>query len=227
MTAKKSGIVVFDIDGTLTDSIPQHQIAFERALRQFNFPALRTDWGNYRHHTDSAIFSEAWEEAKFADSPNLAALEAHYRRELDDQLAKKPLLEIAGAASFIQWLKQHGWAVAYATGSLRYGAEKKLAALDIDARDAILVTASEYQTREDLLINAIKLASEQSSLPAGQKVISVGDGLWDLKTAQNLQLAFIGIGEGPKAGLLTDLGAEVFADFNALRNRGQHLLNRE
>lgn len=77
------------------------------------------------------------------------------------------------------------------------------------------------------MINAIKLASEQLSLPAGQKVISVGDGLWDLKTAQNLQLAFIGIGEGPKAGLLTDLGAEVFADFNALRNRGQHLLSRE
>lgn len=226
MTVKKSGIVVFDIDGTLTDSIPQHQGAFESALRSFNFPNLRTDWGNYRHHTDSAIFSEAWQEAKFTGLGSLAALETHYRRELDNQLAKKPFAPIAGAAAFIQWLGEQGWAVAYATGSLRYGAEKKLAALDIDAREAILVTASEYQTREDLLISAIRLASEKYSLPAGQKVISVGDGLWDLKTAQNLQLAFIGIGEGAKARLLTDLGAEVFADFIQLRERGQHLLSR-
>ncbi len=227
MTAKKSGIVVFDIDGTLTDSIPQHQNAFESALRSFNFPALKTDWGNYLHHTDSAIFEEAWAEAKFSESSNLAELETRYVRELDRQLALKPFVEIAGAASFIQWLNDQGWVVVYATGSLRYGADKKLAALDIDSREAILVTASEFQTREELLLEAIRLANEKYSLSAGQKIISVGDGLWDLKTAQNLDLAFIGIGVGAKAKLLTDLGATVFADFNELRKNGEHLLSRE
>ncbi|WP_369790447.1 HAD family hydrolase [Rouxiella sp. WC2420] len=225
MTDKKTGIVVFDIDGTLTDSIPQHQIAFENALRSFNFPALRTDWANYLHHTDSAIFVQAWAEAKFTSLSDLAELETRYIRELDQQLAKKPFAEIAGAASFIHWLNEQGWKVVYATGSLRYGAEKKLAALDIDLRDAILVTASEYQIREDLLINAIKQATEKYSLPAGQKIISIGDGVWDLKTAENLDVAFIGIGVGAKAKLLTDLGATVFTDFNELRKQGEHLIH--
>ena len=38
-------IIVLDIDGTLTDSVRPHQIAFEQALRSFPFPALSTDWG--------------------------------------------------------------------------------------------------------------------------------------------------------------------------------------
>lgn len=87
------------------------------------------------------------------------------------------------------------------------------------------MTASEYQIREDLLINAIKQATEKYSLPAGQKIISIGDGVWDLKTAENLDVAFIGIGVGAKAKLLTDLGATVFTDFNELRKQDEHLIH--
>ena len=54
----KTSIAVFDIDGTLTDSVALHQAAFAEALQTFGFPALEMDWPNYQHHSDSAIFLE-------------------------------------------------------------------------------------------------------------------------------------------------------------------------
>lgn len=41
-----SRIAVFDIDGTLTDSVALHQVAFLEAVASFVFPHLDTDWGH-------------------------------------------------------------------------------------------------------------------------------------------------------------------------------------
>jgi len=78
MTDAIPRIVIFDIDGTLTDSVAQHQSAFESAVR----PSLRTDWSSYTHHTDSAIFEQAWEEARFEGRADLSKLESQYRKTL-------------------------------------------------------------------------------------------------------------------------------------------------
>lgn len=218
------GIVIFDIDGTLTDSVVQHQRAFERALRTFSFPALRTDWSNYTHHTDSAIFEQAWEEAHFEGRADLSELEFQYERALEHETALKPVTEIIGSTMFLKWLREQSWVVVFATGSLRFGAVKKLAVVGVDADKVILVTASEFITREDILREAINLGSKH--LPGGiaQSIVSIGDGLWDLKTAKNLNLQFIGIGCDAKAKLLSDLGAPVFNDFNELMRDGIFLL---
>lgn len=220
MTAIIPGIVVFDIDGTLTDSVAQHQSAFETALRTFCFPSLRTDWGNYTHHTDSAIFEQAWEEAQYEGRADLSELEFQYRRALEHEITISPFTEIKGASAFLQWLKEHSWSVVFATGSLRFGAVKKLEAVGVDAEKVDLITASEFRTREEIVQKAIHLGSKK--IPGGHadSLISIGDGLWDLKTANNLNLPFIGIGRDVKAKLLTDLGAPVFEDFTHLMNNG-------
>lgn len=224
MTHDIPGIVIFDIDGTLTDSVAQHQRAFESALRTFSFPDLRTDWSNYTHHTDSAIFQQAWEEAQFDGRAKVADLESRYQLALEHELASSPFTEIAGATLFLQWLKERAWTVVYATGSLRFGAEKKLAAVGVDAEEVILVTASEFSTREDILRKAIRVGSQHFPEQKPGSIISIGDGLWDLKTARNLALPFIGIGRDAKAELLKASGAPVFSDFHDLMSNGIALL---
>jgi len=220
MNKADAGIVIFDIDGTLTDSVAQHQRAFEIALRTFSFPDLRTNWGDYTHHTDSGIFEEAWEEAHYEGHPDLSELEYQYHCALEHEIASRPFTEISGAAFFLQWLKDHSWSVVFATGSLRFGAVKKLAAVGVDAEEVVLVTASEFRTREEIVREAIHQGSKKFPAAHKHSLISIGDGLWDLKTACNLNLPFIGIGRGVKAKVLTDSGAPVFEDFIHLMNNG-------
>lgn len=83
---KKTSIVVFDIDGSLTDSVAPHQVAFEAALCSYPFPALRTEWASYKHHSDSAIFREAWEEAQFDGNPGMKGIEARFRSAFDEAI---------------------------------------------------------------------------------------------------------------------------------------------
>ncbi|MES2207918.1 MAG: HAD hydrolase-like protein [Pseudomonadota bacterium] len=209
-------ILVFDIDGTLTDSIAPHQEALEAALRSFNFPTLRTDWASYKHHSDSAIFVEAWKEANFKNMPDKLRFEAEYKVRFDHACKQSPLKEIVGASKFLASLTDSPWHVVYATGSLRYGAQKKLESIGTEFSNDLLVTASEYETREEIVSQAIIAAQKKYNLLKPSRIVSVGDGLWDFKTAKTLGLEFLGIGHGQKAEALRSLGAVVFNDFSDL-----------
>jgi hypothetical protein len=76
------------------------------------------------------------------------------------------------------------------------------------------VTASEQLTREEIVSAAISAAAaDHPSLPGTP--IALGDGLWDLLTAEHLGLRFLGIGIGPKAQNLIERGATVLPNFIA------------
>jgi phosphoglycolate phosphatase-like HAD superfamily hydrolase len=202
-------IVVFDIDGTLTDTVVLHQRAFEAALRTFNFPRLRTAWGNYRHHSDSAIFREAWDEAGFEGEPPLHMLEERYRSEFDVLCDATPCDEIAGASQLLADVEQAGWIAAFATGSLRHGAHRKMALLSHPFDHDLLATASEHETREEIVQAAIDKARAKHGVPSGGRVVSIGDGVWDLLTARALGLEFVGVGDEARARQLREIDAGV------------------
>ncbi|MFT4021557.1 MAG: HAD hydrolase-like protein [Acinetobacter sp.] len=223
MTTAK--IVVFDIDGTLTNSIECHQQAFLKALQSFQFPNLRTDWASYQHHSDSAIFAEAWQESGYGSAPDVKEFEQRFNNEYNLAIHHYPFSAISGALEFIQNIQKIGWRVAFATGSLRHAALHKLKILGIDGHQQILVTASEFQTREDIVKQAVEIAlsryfvvsqpsQSQPSKTQLSQVISIGDGIWDFKTAQNLGYDFIGIGL-EKINWST-FGVSAYADFTQI-----------
>lgn len=209
-----TSIAVFDIDGTLTDSVRPHQIAFEAALRSFEFPALRTQWDTYKHHSDSAIFREAWHEAGFSSEVAIEVLEARYLAEYETAVLNHRVVEIPGASAFLRRLEESlAWQVVFATGSLRGGAKRKLEVVGVDPSTAVVVTASEFQTREEIVSKAVSSGQLRFGLDRPARIVSIGDGLWDLKTAQNLGYEFIGVALGAKAEALGKDGSLVVGNF--------------
>ena len=226
MTQTRPNIAVFDIDGTLTDSVRAHQTAFEAALHDFSFPALRTDWGSYRHHSDSAILAEAWAEADREGAADLARLEESYARHYRAAITDEPFEEIPGTRAFLEHLREGGWLLAFATGSLRSGAMHKLEVAGVDGEREVLVTASEFETREQIVGQAVELACKMAGGTAPGRVLPIGDGIWDLKTAKNLGYEFLGIGFTGKGRALEELGGQVYHDFEAVMLEGPEEFRR-
>lgn len=221
MTAQKMAparpLAVLDIDGTLTDTIPLHHAAFLSVMESFKFPNLDRNWAGYTHHTDTAIFEEAWLSAYGTNAASEHRQDFHTRLETAFARASSNVKidEIAGARVFVGALRNGGWTVAFATGGLRELSKIKLTAVEIPFEEDVLVTASEYVTREELVAHAIVAAGEYYACKPSL-IVSIGDGIWDLKTARLLGLPFLGIGTGPKADMLRDNGALVAPDFQDL-----------
>lgn len=211
-------IYIFDIDGTLTDSVAAHQSCFSAAFRAIGMLGVDENWGGYRHHTDSGIFREAFARAHGREAASED--EARFVGALVQEWERFPgqVQEIAGAADFMARLAEAGQIrFAFATGSYRHLAQAKLAAAGIACPARLLMTASEFGTREEIVSAAIVAASEGCDTAQITSVLSFGDGLWDLHTATNLRLQFVGVAAGTKAEQLKSAGAEtVVADFRQL-----------
>ena len=55
-------LVIFDIDGTLTQTTKADEECFVRSLAEVcGFGEVDTDWSHYKHATDSGILQEIYE----------------------------------------------------------------------------------------------------------------------------------------------------------------------
>jgi len=61
-------------------------------------------------------------------------------------------------------------------------------------------------SREAIVRAAIDKAKGQYGEPQFEKIVSVGDAVWDVWTAELLELPFVGIADEQRAGLLRDCG---------------------
>jgi phosphoglycolate phosphatase-like HAD superfamily hydrolase len=92
-------------------------------------------------------------------------------------------------------LKRHAeWRVAIATGSWREAASFKLEAAGLDVRGIPISTCSDAPSREDIIRRCIATAKDFYQVKAFRRVVSIGDALWDMRTAATLGIPFIKIG---------------------------------
>ncbi|MBL4652608.1 MAG: HAD family hydrolase [Flavobacteriales bacterium] len=190
---KKKNLIVFDIDGTLTDSVGIHQKAFIEALSDLGIEKIDSNFKEYKHHTDSYIAKVIYENDKKELISELKASE--FEHHLTKKVIAERIDEIRGATNLIENLEnQTDFGVCFATGSLRRPAEFKLKSIGIDFSDKQLVASDDIFERENIVQKAIDNASDFYNVKNFDRIISVGDGLWDLITAKNLGLEFIGVG---------------------------------
>ena len=209
---KKQNLLVFDIDGTLLDSENVHQTGFVNALHAIGVEFVNTNWESYTHLTDSFIAKENYESDvnRGFSKQMLLQFEAEFMKLIHDC----KVTQIAGANAFLQRIiKDTNYAVCFATGSMLLPAKLKLDRAGIVFDQALLEASNNYFTREEIVNSAIAKAKNYFNAPSFERIISLGDGIWDVKTAQNLDIEFIGIGAHNQEKLKA-VGAEIhFANF--------------
>ena len=197
-------LIVFDIDDTLTKSEYQHQLAYVNAMKSFGIKEINQNWKTYQHHTDSFILKENYE-SNLEGSFEFSFIDGFEKRMTELILELKPVSEILGAKHLISNLNNNpNYAIAYATGSLLEPAFVKLDQAAIDYNKELVSGSNQIFEREGIVFEAIQKAKLFYDVEAFDHIISVGDGIWDLKTARNLDVHFIGIGMKNHADFRTE-----------------------
>lgn len=204
-------LIVFDIDGTLTDSVQIHHSAFREALYYIGVEKIDAEFKSFKHHTDSFIAKEIYEHAsnKLFSEAKFTAFENY----LTEKISTQKVIEIKGAKQLIEALnKNTNFCICFATGSLLRPALHKLNSIGIDFDKELLVASDTIYGREGIVSKAIENAKEFYGVHNFESIISVGDGLWDLLTAQNLNLDFIGVGDINKEILKKNGAKTIYSD---------------
>ena len=219
-------LVIFDIDGTLTETNAVDEICFVQAFADAHaITQINTNWSEYRWVTDSGIMFQIFHE-RFGQRPTDCELRNYKSRLanlLETHWAKDSSLfaEIPGASHALTRLNHEAeWAVALATGCWRVSAELKLKAAGIHAEHLPAAYAEDGLSRESILQTALSRAQHLFGRSRFEKIVSVGDALWDVQAAGNLGIAFIGVGKGDRGLKLRQVGAthvlEDYADYGQL-----------
>ncbi len=213
-------LAIFDIDGTLTNTNGVDDKCFVTALSEVHaITGINTDWSTYPHTTDSGITSHVFKErfGRDPESVELDRLKSCFVDLLNEQhkANSSNFAPIAGAALALSRLQREpDWTVAIATGAWRESALLKLKVANINVNGLPAAFAEDGLSRESILKSAVAKALEKGRVNSFEKTVSIGDGLWDVRTARSLDFAFLGIGRAETAVKLTQAGAKnVIADF--------------
>jgi len=189
-------LVIFDIDGTLVDSTAVHHAVLTTALRGIGLDPQSKPWSAFRHYTDSGVLDELYRDARGvgATAAELARLDTTMYGEFAAATSGRPVAEIAGARRLLKELDEARVLFGFATGSMRGAAALKLETLGLDPQAQILVTGSEYLSREDIVRQV--LAEGDRRLGRGFNAVLLGDGVWDERVARSLNVALVGVETG-------------------------------
>jgi phosphoglycolate phosphatase-like HAD superfamily hydrolase len=205
-------ILVFDVDGTLIGGEEQDWPSFDEAIRMtIGFQPNPAFWAALPEVTARAIVQQACQQ-----------VELEWTHELEDKVCKRYLENLRQAAPFkktvflpkpgvletLELLKSTGvFGVAIATGDFGPTSRFKLASAGVPFQGLAYACSSDHAQRHEI----IKLAVERAGYEI-EDAIYIGDGTWDLKACELLDIPFIGTGSRKEA--LTGLGARVVEDLS-------------
>ena len=202
--------LVFDLDGTLVDTVPTRIEAWLQVFEEFGMPASRS-------HVAKLIGIDGRQLAREVAGEGGLTLpeggdEAIDRRcgEIYGELNRDPR-PLPGARELLTWLDEVPLPWAIATSSRRGQVGASVAALDLP-REPTIVDGTQVERAKpapDLLLRA---AEELGQSPAG--CWCVGDSTWDMRAAAAAGMAPIGIttGSAVTAEELTEAGGALAAD---------------
>lgn len=179
---------IFDLDGTLVDSVYQHVVSWQRALREIGIEL--SVWRIHRKIGMSGglfVRGVLRETGRRLSREEIARLQdghgRHYQERIDD------VQPLPGAPELLSYLTEVGVAWAIATSGRRRGAAPMLARLGVPP-DTPLITRDEVDRAKpdpDLFLAAAARLGVDPLL-----CVVVGDSVWDLLAAR--RAATLGVG---------------------------------
>jgi phosphoglycolate phosphatase-like HAD superfamily hydrolase len=213
-------LVIFDIDGTLTQTSHVDEICFTRAFADAHGVEVISDhWIGCPHVSDSGVTQHLFQYYFGRDPHDHESIAIKQR--LVDLLEEHHLIdqsyfaEIPRAAeTFNQLVESRGWAKAIATGCWQPSAEMKLRVASINYQGVPGGFAEDGVARESIVGAAISRSRVNYRREDFDRIVSIGDGVWDVRTAARLGLPFVGVACGARAEMLREAGAKhVIPDF--------------
>ena len=202
--------VVFDLDGTLVDTVPIRIAAWRRAFAGVGIDAPTSELAPMIGSDGRRLAREiAIAHGRRLDEVSIEELDRR-AGELHDELNVDPR-PLAGADELLHSLDARGLRWAIATSSRRDQVRASIAALHID-HEPLIVDGSHVahaKPAPDLLL----LAAQELELPANG-CWYVGDATWDMRAAVAAAMPAIGVraGSAVDASALREAGAAVVCD---------------
>jgi phosphoglycolate phosphatase-like HAD superfamily hydrolase len=214
-------LALFDIDGTLTESVAVDEVCFVQAFRDvLGIEGINTNWLAYPCQTDSGLALAICRNRLSRDpsAAEISRLQSRFVHLLNAAVEEtgQSLREIPGASVLLHRLEAHpDWHIAIATGGWRVSARFKLASAGLPMDAFPWASADDALDRVDILRTAIGRAGQHYGQDGFEQVVYVGDGVWDVRAAKTLGIGFLGLAVGHKARRLVEEGAScVLPDFS-------------
>lgn len=184
--------LLFDLDGTLVDSVYQHVLAWREALEA---GGIRLSvWRIHRRIGMSgglmvnALARETGVKLTLDDVLRLQRVHADAYRKLADQVRPLP-----GARELLQYLRESGVPHAIATSGKRESAQYALQALGISEETTVITRDMVQHAKPDP--DLFLKAAEVLGVDITHSFV-VGDSVWDLLAAQRARAMGVGVMSG-------------------------------
>lgn len=204
-------LIIFDIDGTLVYSNRVDSQCFAdtyQAVYGLPFPSI--DWQRYPAVSDTTIFDTVIQE-HFQRRPNsteMADFCTQFVAKIEEKRRTQPeeFQEVPGARATIDALRHRPDCVlGIATGGWERPARVKLEHVGISLDTIFFSGADGHWTRESIIESVTQPALQQHK--EIEKIIYIGDAIWDVTTTRNLNMDFIGVRRDHDHEVLLQQGA--------------------
>ena len=205
-------LIIFDIDGTLVYSNRVDSLCFSSSYEEVfgrTFPSI--DWRVFPHVTDHTIFRTAFhrEFGHYPDEKEEQIFQDHFvqKIQLKRQTNPEEFHQVPFAKETVnKLLSNENFLCGIATGGWRRPALTKLDFVGIPTDQLIMSFADGKDRREDIVGEVIDLAKKQYTFI--DRIVYVGDAIWDVQTTRNMQIPLVGIRREGDGDILRKEGVE-------------------
>jgi len=207
--------LIFDLDGTLVDTVYAHVFAWQRAFAEQGLPI--DGWRIHRRvGMSGGLFARA---AAREVGREFTATEAEALQTRHGELFRELLPErrpLPGAIELLADLRRHGVTHGIATSGRRPEIDKSLEALGVPS-DLVIVERGDVERAKPEPDLFLACAERMGVAPAGCYV--VGDAVWDLLAARRAGMLSVGLLSGGygEAELTASGAFRVYRDAEELR----------
>lgn len=185
--------VMFDVDGTLVQSMEFDSDLFARAVEEVVESAIDQNWTIYKNVTDSGILTEVISSLGLNEKQKEIEekVKRNFFRKISEHLKRFPAKEVSGAASFLNRLcAMEDVNVSIATGGWYETALLKLKSAGLFSRRITIASSSDHHQRTEIMkISKIRSGSE-TDIPTTY----FGDAPWDKTACEKLGYNFVQVG---------------------------------
>jgi HAD superfamily hydrolase (TIGR01509 family) len=198
------GAALFDVDGTLMDTVYLHTVAWWESLRQqghqVTMATIHRRIGMGSDHLLDALLGEDRDHDE--DDALSAAHDTLYAQYWSR------LVPLPGASDLLRACAERGWTVVLASSAKGPEAEVMVRALDADEAITAVTTSDDVSSSKpapDLVHQALEKAGVRA-----EQAVFVGDAAWDAEAARKAGVRCLGLLTGGwNRQELTDAGAEA------------------